>query len=47
MQLLYNKCHKISLNCGGSYIDSADWIKNKKPTINPINKKLINAFNML
>ena len=22
---------------GGSYIDSPDWIKNKKTTINPIN----------
>ena len=36
---LYYKCHKINLNCGGSYIDSADWIKNKNVTINPINKK--------
>ena len=26
-------------NRGGSYIDSSDWIKNKKATINPINKK--------
>ena len=26
-QLLYYKCHKINLNCGGSYIDSPDWIK--------------------
>ena len=25
--------------CGGSYIDSPDWIKNKKATVNPINKK--------
>ena len=24
---------------GGSYIDSSDWIKNKKATINPIDKK--------
>ena len=24
---------------GGSYIDSPDWIKNKKATINPINKQ--------
>ena len=32
-------CHKINLNLGGSYIDSPDWIKKKKPTINPINKK--------
>ena len=37
--LLYYKCHKISLNRGGSYIDSPDWIKNKIAEINPINKK--------
>ena len=46
IQLLYYKCHKINLNCGGSYIDSPDWIKNKKGTINLIDKT-INAFNML
>ena len=39
VQLLYYKSHKINLNCGGSYIDSTDWIKNKKTTINSINKK--------
>ena len=39
VQLLYYKCHKINPNCGGSYIDSPGWIKNKKATINPINKK--------
>ena len=39
VQLLYYKCHKINLNRGGSYIDSPDWIKNKKALINPINKK--------
>ena len=33
------KCHKINLNRAGSYTDSPDWIKNKKGTINPINKK--------
>ena len=33
------KCHKINLNCGRTYIDSPDWIKNKKVTINPNNKK--------
>ena len=33
------KCHKINPNCGGSYTDSTDWIKNKQATINPINKK--------
>ena len=37
--LLYYKCHKLNPNCSGSYIDSPDWIKNKKATINPINKK--------
>ena len=26
-QLLYYKCHKISSNRGGSYIDSPNWIK--------------------
>ena len=30
VQLLYYKCNKINLNYGGSYIDSHDWIKNKK-----------------
>ena len=39
VQLLNYKCHKISLNRVGSYIDSPDWIKTKKATINPINKK--------
>ena len=37
VNLLYHKCHKINLNHVGSYIDSPDWIKNKKATINPIN----------
>ena len=39
VHLLYYKCHKINLNCGRSYIDSSDWIKSKKATINLINKK--------
>ena len=38
--LLYYECHKINVNRGGSYIDSPDWMKNKKATINPINKCL-------
>ena len=38
VQLLYYKCHKVDLNSGG-YIDSPDWIKNKKAAINPISKK--------
>ena len=33
VQLLYYKCHKI--NFKRSYIDSPDWIKKKKATINP------------
>ena len=37
--LLYSKCHIINPNRGGSCIDSLDWIKNKKATINSINKK--------
>ena len=37
--LLYYKCHKINPNRSGSYIDSSDWIKHKKVTKNPINKK--------
>ena len=39
VHLLYYKCHKINQNHGGSYINSPDWIKNKKPTVNSINKK--------
>ena len=30
VHLLHYKCHKINPNCGGLYIDSPDWIKNKK-----------------
>ena len=30
VDLIYHKLHKISLNRGGPYIDSPDWIKNKK-----------------
>ena len=39
VQLLYYKCHKTNPNRGGSYIDSPNWIKNKKATINLINKE--------
>ena len=27
VSLLYDKCHEINLNRGGSYIDSPDWIR--------------------
>ena len=35
VQLLYYKCHKVNFKRSGSYIDSPDWIKKKKATINP------------
>ena len=38
VQLLYYKCHKIKFKRGGSYIDSTDWIKNEKGTVNPKNE---------
>ena len=39
VQLLYYKWHKINPNRGWSYTDSPDWLKSKKATIYPINKK--------
>ena len=39
VHLLYYKCHKINFKLGGSYLNSPDWIKNKKATTNLINKK--------
>ena len=39
VQLLHKKCHKINVNCVESYIDFPYWIKNRKATINPLNKK--------
>ena len=44
VQFLYYQCHEINLNCGGSYIDSLDWIKNKKATIDPIKEKVNKCF---
>ena len=41
---LYYKLHEISLIRDGSYIDSPEWLKNKKASINPINKKDDNCF---
>ena len=34
VHLLHYKFHKINLHCGGSYIDSPDWIKNNRASIN-------------
>ena len=36
---MHYKCHHINFKRGESYIDFLDCIKNKKATINPINKK--------
>ena len=39
VHLLYYKYHKINPNQGGSYLKTLNWMKNKKATINRINKK--------
>ena len=38
VQLMYYKCHKIIFSSFGSYIDSPEWIKKKKITIDLKNK---------
>ena len=35
---MYCRCPKVSFKRSGSYIDSPDYIKNKKATINPKNE---------
>ena len=37
MDVLYYNLNKISLIRGGSYIDSPEWLRNKKATLNPKN----------
>ena len=37
VNFLYYDFNKTSINRGGSYIDSAKWLKDKKSTINPKN----------
>ena len=37
VNFLYYDFNKTSINRGGSYIDSPQWLKNKKPSINPKN----------
>ena len=44
IDLLEHHLHKISLNRGSSYINSPEWIKNKKVTINPQNTEDNNCF---
>ena len=38
VKLMYYKCHKVNFRLSGSYIDSPDWIKKRKATINLKNK---------
>ena len=44
VDLSYQKSHEISPNHGGSYVVSPDRIKNKKATVNPINKGYNKCF---
>ena len=44
IDLLEYHLHKISLNRGSSHINSPEWIKNKKVTINPENTEDNNCF---
>ena len=44
VHLLYYKRHKINFKRDGSYVDSLDWIKNKKATITLISKKYNKRF---
>ena len=44
VNLLHYKCHEINQNRGESYIDSPDWIKNKKQH-KFHKKKITNVFN--
>ena len=37
VQYLCYKCHKVNFKRAASYIDTPDWIKKKKATINPKN----------
>ena len=46
VNLLHYKCHKINLKRCGLYIDSPDWIKDKKKQ-KVLSMMMINAFNML
>ena len=44
VELLYYQRHKINLNWGGSDTNSPNWIRNKKATINTINKNINECF---
>ena len=44
IDLLHNHFQKIGVKRGRSYIDSLEWLKNKKATINPKNNSDNNCF---
>ena len=44
VELLYYYFHKIEMKRGESYIESPEWLKNKRETINPKNKNDDNCF---
>ena len=44
VDMLYYHLHKTTLRRGISYISSSKWLKNKRATINPKNKKNYNCF---
>ena len=46
VQPMYYKCHKVNYKRSGSYIDSPNWIKNKKKQQQIQKMKMINVFNM-
>ena len=47
VDVLYYNFNELSLSRRGSYIDSPKWLKNKKATINPQDKKDVDVLNML
>ena len=44
VDLMDHKLHRVRLNRGGSYIKSPEWLENKKATINPKMKVMMNAY---
>ena len=46
VELMNYDINKITINRGGSYIESPVWLKSKKCTINPQNKNDNNCFEL-
>ena len=45
VHLLYHKCRKINPNCDGCYVDSPNWIRNKKLNVKSWRNKKTPAKN--